>query len=179
MEVAADTVIVAIGQTADMSFTGGTGITVARGLIAVDAVTLQSSLPKVFAAGDIVTGPTSVVDALAQGREAAESIWRDYRGLPLSYERDRTTGFETEYTIDLSQAVTGTRAQTLRIDGTSRRTFAEFEKTLTKDQALAESKRCLSCGEPFGKYRTCWSCLACEVECPEKALSIEVPYLLR
>lgn len=179
MEVAADTVIVAIGQTADMSFTGGTGIAVERGLIAVDPVTMQSSVPRVFAAGDIVTGPTSVVDALAQGREAAESIWRDYRGLPLSYERDRSTGFETEYTIDLSQAVSGTRAQSPKIDGTSRRTFVEFEKTLTKDQALAESKRCLSCGEPFGKYRTCWSCLACEVECPEKALSVEVPYLLR
>ena len=60
------------GQTADMSFANAIGITVESGLIAVNSVTKQSSLSNVFAAGDIVTGPTSVVDALAQGREAAE-----------------------------------------------------------------------------------------------------------
>jgi formate dehydrogenase major subunit len=37
----------------------------------------------------------------------------------------------------------------------------------------------LSCGQPFGKYRTCWFCLPCEVDCPHEALWVEVPYLLR
>jgi NADPH-dependent glutamate synthase beta subunit-like oxidoreductase len=179
MEVAADTVIVAIGQAADTQLADGTGVAVEKGLIAVDPVTRQTALPRVFAAGDIVTGPKSVVEALTQGREAAESIWRDFLGLPMAYERDRTTGFDTEYTVDLSQAIPGPRAKAPTIDRSARRGFAEIEKSLTRDQALAEGKRCLSCGEPYGKYRMCWSCLACEVECPEKAIDISVPYLVR
>jgi NADPH-dependent glutamate synthase beta subunit-like oxidoreductase len=179
MEIAVDTVIVAIGQGADMTFLDGTGVENQRGLIVADSVTMQTTLTNVFAAGDIVTGPKSVVEALAQGREAAESIMRDFLGLSITYERDRMTSFETEYVIDLSQATPGSRMKAPTISLEDRRRFIEVEKSLTTEQALLEAKRCLSCGEPFGKFRMCWSCLACEVECPEKALDIQVPYLLR
>jgi formate dehydrogenase major subunit len=43
---------------------------------------------------------------------------------------------------------------------------------------MAEAERCLDCGVPFG-IRTCWFCLPCEIECPEEALYVEIPYLLR
>ena len=119
------------------------------------------------------------MEALAQGREAAESIWRDFIGLPGTYERDRLTGYEIEYPIDLSQAVPGARVCSPRISADKRCSFSEIERSLTKEQALTEAKRCLSCGEPYGKYRMCWSCLACEVECPEDALDVQVPYLVR
>jgi NADPH-dependent glutamate synthase beta subunit-like oxidoreductase len=49
----------------------------------------------------------------------------------------------------------------------------------TEESARREAERCYSCGEPFGKYRTCWFCLPCEVECPHDALWVEIPYLLR
>ncbi len=179
MEVTADTVIVAIGQRADTDFLDGTGIENHKGLIVADSVTMQTSLANVFAAGDVVTGPKSVVEALAQGREAAESIMRDFLELPVAYERDRMAGFETEFVVDLTRATPGARVKTQTISLEDRRHFVEIERTLTKEQAILEAKRCLSCGEPFGKFRMCWSCLACEVECPEEALAIQVPYLLR
>jgi formate dehydrogenase major subunit len=50
---------------------------------------------------------------------------------------------------------------------------------LTTAEAKAEAARCHSCGGPCGKHRTCWFCLPCEVDCPEKALYVNIPYLLR
>ena len=47
------------------------------------------------------------------------------------------------------------------------------------EQARTEASRCLSCGGPTGHYRNCWFCLPCEVECPEQALYVNIPYLLR
>jgi formate dehydrogenase major subunit len=51
-------------------------------------------------------------------------------------------------------------------------------KGYSREEALAEAERCLDCGIPFG-IRTCWFCLPCEIECPEEALYVEIPYLLR
>jgi NADPH-dependent glutamate synthase beta subunit-like oxidoreductase len=56
--------------------------------------------------------------------------------------------------------------------------FQEVSLGYSKEEALAEAERCLNCGKPFG-LRTCWFCLPCEIECPEEALYVEIPYLLR
>ncbi len=66
--VDADMVIAAIGQSADLSFL--------KGAITVDPLTLETSLPGVFAGGDAVSGPASVIEAMAAGRTAAASIGR-------------------------------------------------------------------------------------------------------
>lgn len=57
--------------------------------------------------------------------------------------------------------------------------FEEMEGTFSPEQARLEAERCYSCGGPEGRYRTCWFCLPCEVVCPEEALWVEIPYLLR
>ena len=62
---------------------------------------------------------------------------------------------------------------------TERGDFAPIEIALDAKEAVKEAGRCYSCGQPFGKYRTCWFCLPCEVECPNDALWVEIPYLLR
>jgi NADPH-dependent glutamate synthase beta subunit-like oxidoreductase len=59
-----------------------------------------------------------------------------------------------------------------------RKGFGEVAKGYSKEEAMAEAERCLDCGVPFG-IRTCWFCLPCEIECPEEALYVEIPYLLR
>ncbi|MEW6047763.1 MAG: FAD-dependent oxidoreductase [Bacillota bacterium] len=174
----ADTVIVAIGQEADLSFLAGSGVETHGGLVVVDAVTLQTSVHNVFAAGDCVTGPSSVVEAMAQGRAAAESVHRFLRGEPMRYGRDCAAAAQEEAEVDTSATVVRPRVEIPRLPVQARRSFGEIEGTLRREQAVAEAERCLSCGEPFGKHRTCWSCLACEVECPEHAITIGVPYLM-
>ena len=57
--------------------------------------------------------------------------------------------------------------------------FEEIERCIEPGDAKQEAWRCYSRREPFGKYRTCWFCPPCEVECPHDALWVEMPYLLR
>ena len=78
-----DTLIIAIGQRSDLAGLEQLEKT-PRGTIRADEVTLETSLPGVFAGGDIVRGPASIVEAVAQGNEAAISIDRFLRGASLT-----------------------------------------------------------------------------------------------
>ncbi len=70
----ADTVILAIGQASDLSLLEGTSVEVQRGLIRAQEGTLETGLQGVFAAGEVVSGPAMVIDAIQMGRRAAISI---------------------------------------------------------------------------------------------------------
>ncbi|MHB8916779.1 MAG: FAD-dependent oxidoreductase [Desulfocucumaceae bacterium] len=179
MRLVADTVIVAVGQQSNLGFIDGIGLEVRNGRIVADPVTMQTSVPRVFSAGDVVTGPKSVVEAFARGKEAAESIHRLFQGLPLSYARDRNLGRETGFTVCAAGKARYPRVQAPSIELENRRSFSEVEKCLSKEDAVKEAERCASCGETYGKFRTCWSCLPCEIECPQQALNVRVPYLMR
>ena len=178
-QLEADTVVVAIGQDADLAFANGL-VPTAGGRLAADPVTLQcQGLAQVFAAGDALTGPKTVVEALASGKEAAESIRRFLLGESLTYSRGYLGPYETDFAVDKSQAVVCPRVAPRKADEAARRTFAELQQGMATVEARAEAGRCLSCGEAYGKFRNCWYCLPCEIECPEEALRVEIPYLLR
>lgn len=70
-----DTVILAIGERPDLSFLPEE-IQVSRGRVAVDPFTMETTMPGVFAGGDVVTGPATVIEAIVAGVRAAESIDR-------------------------------------------------------------------------------------------------------
>jgi formate dehydrogenase beta subunit len=70
----ADAVILAIGQASDLTLVEGTGVEVQRGLIQVDKGTHQTGVEGVYAAGEVVSGPAMVIDAINVGRQAAISI---------------------------------------------------------------------------------------------------------
>lgn len=81
--VNSDTVIVAIGQVPDTNFLPETVETTEKGTIIVNPFTLETSLPGLFAGGDVVTGSATVMDAIIAGRRAAIAIDRYVRDLPL------------------------------------------------------------------------------------------------
>ena len=86
----ADTVIISIGQSTDRAHLDGQGIAFTRvGGLQADPVTLQTNLEWVFAGGDAFYGPKSVVEAVASGKEAAESIHRFINGLDLRAGRPK------------------------------------------------------------------------------------------
>ncbi|RLB22586.1 MAG: 4Fe-4S ferredoxin, partial [Deltaproteobacteria bacterium] len=88
--IEADTAIVAIGQAADLSFSEKEGIAVGpKGGLEADPVTLETPVPGVFAGGDVFYGPRSVVEAVACGKEAAESIHRYINGQDLREGREK------------------------------------------------------------------------------------------
>lgn len=179
LSLTAESIVVAIGQRrdfpgypAELRPSNGNGV--------ADPLTLQTKRSKVFAAGDAVTGPRSVIEAMAQGREAAVSIDRLLSGETLRWGRVYWDGIcITDFPIDKSGAITRARAALPRLPIQARNVQAEVEKTMDQKTALAEAERCLNCGRPGEVNQTCWFCLPCEIDCPVDALEVRLPYLVR
>ncbi|WP_161626872.1 FAD-dependent oxidoreductase [Desulfospira joergensenii] len=171
-DLEADTVIVAIGQERDLDPFNGQ-------IPRYNELTLQTEQENVFIAGDVKKGPSTVVEAMASGRVAAESVHRFLCKEHLSYGRRYEGPIEKNYDIDTSVGTDAARTVPARHTSGREGDFKEIEQVLTDEQARTEAGRCYSCGAPFGKFRTCWFCLPCEVECPTDALWVEIPYLLR
>jgi NADPH-dependent glutamate synthase beta subunit-like oxidoreductase len=180
-EIDAETVIICVGQSRDDTCLNELEKSkiIDENRIIADPLTLQTADETIFVAGDFHSGPSSVVSAMASGREAAESVNRLLEGEHLQYGRSYQGPFEMEFTIDTSQGSDKNRASLQLRDYMGRGDFNEIEQGLSQEAIHIEASRCYSCGEPFGKYQTCWFCLPCEVECPHNALRVEIPYLLR
>jgi formate dehydrogenase major subunit len=169
--VPADTVIVAIGQVQDPAM-----VNLVDGC---DPVTLRKEDQSIFWAGDVVGGASTIVEAMASGRRAAESVHRLFSGQHMTYGRAYPGPIETEFEIDISRGSDAKRVSPKWLPFAGQNRFDELEAVLTEAEARREAGRCYGCGAPFGKYRTCWFCLPCEVECPHDALWVQIPYLLR
>ena len=157
----AETVIVAIGQAADLSFAEKLGIPVNQeGRLSADPMTLETPLKGVFAGGDAHHGPKSVVEAIASGREAAVSIDRFLRGLSLRADRDRKLNPITRPQVEKHDPAP--RAPIPRLDPRERvKGFEEVRLGLGEQAAVQEARRCLSCG----------SC--CIQACPYSAITFD------
>jgi heterodisulfide reductase subunit A-like polyferredoxin len=162
-----DTIIAAIGQAPDTQFMTDAGITAEHGLFKVDPVTLEASLKGVFAGGDVVSGPSTVIEAVAAGKRVAESIARY-----VSKEDMRTDRFEStikplpqELLPSLKGKAKVPRAVQEYLPVAERAgSFKEVEKGLTEEAALAEAERCLNCA-------LCSECLQCVAACEQKAVN--------
>lgn len=149
-----DTVIAAIGQYQDLSWTSQEGLSVKadrHGNISVDPATMQTDLPGVFAAGDAVSGAATVIEAIAGGRKAALQIDRFLQGLPLEALPEKfniSKGALNELNpLDFEEYAPIPRSPIPSLDLKERAgNFRETELGLTRDLALSESSRCLSCG---------------------------------
>ena len=86
---------------------------------------------------------------------------------------------DIDFTVDTGNAVAIPRQTGLGHFCTGTGDFTETTQYLTEQEVRDEASRCLSCGGPTGHYRNCWFCLPCEVECPQQALYVNIPYLLR
>lgn len=177
-QIDCDMVIVAIGQTADQQALDQMGL-VADITAGVDPLTLQTSDPMVFMAGDVLSGASSVIEAMAKGRQAAESAHRYLSAEHLRHGRAYAGPFETGFEINTDHGNGAERARIPHAALSGVGDFDEIEQCFDQATARKEAGRCYNCGVPFGKYRTCWFCLPCEVECPHTAMWVEIPYLLR
>jgi NADPH-dependent glutamate synthase beta subunit-like oxidoreductase len=150
-----DTLIVAISEDSGVDCItpareGGIEIT-DRNTVAADPVSLATSRPGVFAAGDLVTGPNTIVEAVAAGKRAAAMIVRHIRGQELIASARTLTPLEfVPPPGDATDPARGGRIETPRASVDWRtRNFAEVEVTLSVDEARAEAARCLRCDLEF------------------------------
>jgi NADPH-dependent glutamate synthase beta subunit-like oxidoreductase len=150
-----DTLIVAIGETPDTGNLGGSksaGIETAKwGAIKVEPHTLATGRPGVFAGGDVVTGPNTVVDAIAAGKTVALMIDRYLKGevLRQPVEPSRPTTFVEPVSGDLS-GVLDARPSVPHVAVADRtNNFVEVEKVFEAEAARAEAAHCLRCDLEF------------------------------
>jgi NADPH-dependent glutamate synthase beta subunit-like oxidoreductase/NAD-dependent dihydropyrimidine dehydrogenase PreA subunit len=150
---------VAIGQAGDaVAIASPDGLQATpRGYVAVDGEH-GTSVAGVYAAGDAVCGPSSVVRAMASGREAARAVHRQLSGEDLAVGSISRPSERDFCTIpadlpSLARVHMPERQAANRCSG-----FAEVALGLTETQVLAESARCLQCG-------VCSECLQCVDVC--------------
>jgi NADH-quinone oxidoreductase subunit F len=156
-----DTLVVAISEGSDtdcIAVAGASRIAVSKGgTVVVDPATLATNRPGVFAGGDVVTGPNTVVDAIAAGKKAATVIDRYLQGEPLV--RPRKPTLPERYVEPLVPEGDGTpagRVATPRLAiPARRRSFAEVEATLSPADAAREARRCLRCDLAFTEHHEC------------------------
>jgi len=150
--IPADTLVVAVGQRMDNAFLERADqLKVYGNTLMVNPDTLETAMKGVFAAGDIVSGPATVVEAAASGRTAAESIDRYLSGKPL--QREYEVVFPTENvppltfsSEELEELATQKRAEPKKLSISERRgNFKETESTLSLEEAVKEARRCLRC----------------------------------
>jgi NADH-quinone oxidoreductase subunit F len=151
--IALDTLIIAIGERPDSDCLASMGLELDKGgRLRVDAKTLQTNRKGVFAGGDLVTGPNTVVDAIAAGRKAAAVIDRYLHGkeLVVPPELKLPSVFIEPAVVSDEELEDAQRVEPATLDAKSRkRSFAEVEMTLTVEQAVSEARRCLRCDLEF------------------------------
>jgi len=175
-----DTVILAIGQSSDVSFLKpDDGIeTTRQGILKINPATLMTTAPGVFAAGDIAFGPRLIINAVADGKKAAVEIHKFLRGAewkPKSKYVQITVLDHHEMAAHYDE-YSRLAVPVLPID---RRTgIAEVETGYTEAEARTEASRCLRCwvntifeGDEANGTE-CILCGGCVDVCPESCLSL-------
>jgi formate dehydrogenase (NADP+) beta subunit len=142
-----DQVILAVGQAPDLSFLGpGQGIQTKRGRIVVEEATLETGMKGVYAGGDLVSFPGSLIHAIAAGRKAASAMDRALGGSgnieEALFKREvpgRHLGRHEGFASWPREKVPELALEKCR-DG-----FEEVFLGFTDQQALKEAARCLQC----------------------------------
>lgn len=147
-----------------------------------DKVTYQTAQEDIFVGGDVYTGPKFVIDAIAQGHQAAEVIHRYVQNGSLTIGLNRRQFVELDKNnIDLD--LTYDNVQGYGFDKKAERQeagmndgeklgFKDLHKTLTEEQVKIETSRCLSCGASVVDPNKCLGCGVCTTKCEFDAIHL-------
>ena len=160
--IEADSVVLALGQDADLSLLENVpGLVVDHGLIQVDAG-MMTGHPGIFAGGDMAGSERTVTVAIGHGKKAARAIDAWLRGeryvAPPKHELATFERMNPWYYSDAPKTVRPV------LDIIRRQfTFEEVLGGLDEHNALFEARRCMSCGN-------CFECDNCYGVCPDNAV---------
>jgi len=176
-EIEGDTVLLSVGQSADLSFLDPQrdGIEIrSPQAIVNDPATGATSAPGVFVAGDIAYGPRLMIHAIASGKQAARSVYRYLRGREIAPEE-----VQFHFPLDhYSREKHYERRQRLHIPTRSaeerlREPSSLVEIGYNEAQARAEAGRCLDCGvNTIFDGERCILCGGCVDVCPTVCLKL-------
>lgn len=172
-DVAADIVIDAYSRSVDIrSIRKGLALSLTpAGTLAVDGMTMEAGSAGVFAAGDLVTGPRSVVEAIASGQKAARGIQAYLGGKSIGSVFDPSEGGKRSTRGFALDRPPETRISRMKMPAVQarrrRRDFIEVEKGYSEWAAKLEAQRCLRCGP-------CAECTVCVDICGKKDMLISM-----
>ena len=172
-----DSVIVAVGQAIDWgTLDVGALVTGKKGNAVADAVTYQTAQKDIFVGGDVYTGPKFAIDAIAAGREGAESLHRFVNdGQSLTVGRNLREFYE----LNKDDLVFGVDSfdrparQPILHDAKKARSFEHDRLTFTEEQVKTEASRCLGCGVSVVDRNRCIGCGLCTTKCMFDAIHLE------
>ena len=177
-----DTVLGAIGQTADWGrLLEGSRVSISKkGYAEADSWTYQTAEPDIFVGGDIYTGPKFVIDAIAAGKEGADSLHRFvHEGHSLTLGRVRRDNFKfidkDNILIPLGGFDSASRNRH-GVDESKVKTFRDERLPFTEEQVKAEAARCLKCGAAVVDTNICIGCGLCTTRCKFDAIHLHRQY---
>ena len=142
-------------------------LTSAQGLIGADPVTLETSLPGVFAGGDAVLGPSTFIEALAHGKKAAVSIDRYLNCEDLRVGREKEGSYQSEVKVETEGLEKAPRARPrLNLPESLTSNFEEVNAGLPAEAVKEEAERCLNCAG-------CSECGECIRACEPQAINLK------
>jgi NADPH-dependent glutamate synthase beta subunit-like oxidoreductase len=169
----ADQIVFAIGQTVVLKdLLKDTKVEFFRGVYPVaDKLTYQTAEPDIFVGGDVYTGPKFAIDAIAAGKEAAESLHRFVQHGHMTIGRNRRDFIELNKDDILVESYDNGSRQD---PGTkpAADAFREYHGTLTEEQVRKETARCLSCGASVVDENRCIGCGVCTTKCAFDAIHL-------
>ncbi len=166
--IEADHVFAAIGQESVLGFVPADARSsmTSEGWLVADPETSMTRWWAVFAAGDVVTGPSTVIEAIGAGHRAAEAI-AAYLETGTPEHAEPEAGGAPEFGMSDPPAVTtaGRHPRTVALE--PGREFAEVEQVFTAEEAVAEANRCLRCGP-------CAECVVCALGCERRHVAVHL-----
>ena len=172
-----DSVLAGVGQAIDWgTLDVGALKTGKKGNAIADPVTYQTEQADIFVGGDVYTGPKFAIDAIAAGREGAESI---HRFVQDGQSLTRGRNLREFYELDKDNLVFGVDSfdkparQEVLHDVKKARSFEHDRLTFTEEQVKAEASRCLGCGVSVVDQNKCIGCGLCTTKCMFDAIHLQ------
>jgi len=169
-------VLEAIGQSAVWgSMLEGTKVELRRnGTVVADPLTFQTGEPDIFAGGDVCNGARFVIDAIAEGKKACESMHRSVHfGQSLTIARDRREFIELDKNNIVVESFDNCPRQVPGVKKSDpRHSFDDNRLPFTVEQIQNEAKRCLGCGATTVDVNRCIGCGLCTTRCEFDAIHL-------
>ena len=178
----ADMVLLSIGQSViHGDLLKGSGVVVKpNGTLEADGFTYQTAQKDIFTGGDVYTGPSFAIDAIAAGKQAAISIHRFVQpGQSLVFGRDRRVYKELDKDAAVIETYDNTprqRPDNMESEKKATEIFRDLRGTLTEEQMKKETERCLGCGVTIVDEYMCVGCGQCTTKCKFDAIALERVY---
>ena len=177
IEVRAEKIVFAIGQSIEWGrLLEGSKVEFWHGNYPVaDKFTYQTAEEDIFVGGDVYTGPKFVIDAIAAGHEAAESLHRYVRPkahMTIGRNKRAYTPLNKDDITFPDYDHAGRQEEGMDESEDHRMSYRDLHGTLTAEQVAVETARCLSCGASYVDPNKCIGCGLCTTKCQFDAIHL-------